>query len=515
VNVSLISTDDDLWAFGVRLISSVLKRAGHSTRLIQLPSQSAEYSAEVLDGARQLARASDLIGIGCCYRGSRRARQVAAAMRALGKPIVWGGLHASLNPAECAEGTDIVCRGEGEETILELLESLEDGRSWEQIRNLAYRKGEELVLNPLRPPIADLDTLPLPDFDRVNEFHLSRGRLTKAPSDPKLAHSPRLLFIGSRGCALHCTYCCNRKVKEMYAGHGRYLRRMSPARYVEQLATLYRRHFPKATDVFLMDEDFFLRSADEIREFAGLYRARVGLPFDCMVSPPRIADEKVRLLAEAGLWRISLGVESGSERTKKEVFDRPIPNETVLRASRTIARHPPVMPCYFFIIGNPYDERQDLLDTLALMTRLEYPYLADIYSLVLFPGSELFARAMRDGIITGARDSGADQHFRAALHCRGQARKQKNLYLNTLLFLTEGKATRRRLGLLPRGWIPFLTRPGTIDFMDRQPTVCRLAVSAQALLRRARTGIGVVLKKLVKNPADAYNLPRYLKRKLA
>jgi hypothetical protein len=51
--------------------------------------------------------------------------------------------------------------------------------------------------------------------------------------------------------------------------------------------------------------------------------------------------------------------------------------------------------------------------------------------------------------------------------------------------------------------------------MDRQPTVCRLAVSAQALLRRARTGIGAVLKKLVKNPADAYNLPRYLKRKLA
>jgi len=155
VNVSLISTDDDLWAFGVRLISSVLKRAGHSTRLILLPSQSAEYSAEVLDGARQLARASDLIGIGCCYRGSRRARQVAAAMRALGKPIVWGGLHASLNPAECAEAADIVCRGEGEETILELLESLEDGRSWEQIRNLAYRKGEELVLNPLRPPIAE------------------------------------------------------------------------------------------------------------------------------------------------------------------------------------------------------------------------------------------------------------------------------------------------------------------------------------------------------------------------
>jgi radical SAM superfamily enzyme YgiQ (UPF0313 family) len=107
-------------------------------------------------------------------------------------------------------------------------------------------------------------------------------------------------------------------MKEMYSGNGKYLRRMSPAKYVEQLATLRRRYFPLATDVFLLDEDFFLRSLEEIREFAELYRKQVGLPFDCMVSPPRIADDKMRLLAEAGLWRISLGVESGSERTKKE-----------------------------------------------------------------------------------------------------------------------------------------------------------------------------------------------------
>jgi hypothetical protein len=290
---------------------------------------------------------------------------------------------------------------------------------------------------------------------------------------------------------------------------------MSPAKYVDHLATLHRRHFPDATDVFLHDEDFFLRTVEEIREFAGLYRTQVGLPFDCMVSPLRIADEKVRLLAEAGLWRISMGVESGSERTKKEVFDRPVPNQAVLRASHTIKQHPTVAPCYYFIVGNPYEARQDLLDTLGLMTRLESPHYADIYNLVFFPGSVLFDRAVRDGMIAGARESGVELHFRAGLKYREHAWKQNNLYLNALLFLTEGKATSRRLGLLPRSAIPFLTRPAVIDFMDRQKSLCRIAIASKVLLLKTRARIGAVVKSLIKNPADAYNLRRYLKRKFA
>jgi radical SAM superfamily enzyme YgiQ (UPF0313 family) len=512
VNIALISTDNDLWAFGVRLISSALKRAGHSTRLLLLQSESAEYSAAALDDIRQLIGPSDLVGLGCFSRGARKARQLAAAIGSLAKPVVWGGLHASLNPAECAETADIVCRGEGEETILELLESLDEGRSWEGIRNLAYRKGENVVLNPVRPPISNLDTLPLPDFERDHEFHLARGRVVKAPTS---AHSRRMQYLGSRGCALHCSYCCNRKLKDLYGGNAVYLRRMSPAKYVDHLATLHRRHFPDATDVFLHDEDFFLRTVEEIREFAGLYRTQVGLPFDCMVSPLRIADEKVRLLAEAGLWRISMGVESGSERTKKEVFDRPVPNQAVLRASHTIKQHPTVAPCYYFIVGNPYEARQDLLDTLGLMTRLESPHYADIYNLVFFPGSVLFDRAVRDGMIAGARESGVELHFRAGLKYREHAWKQNNLYLNALLFLTEGKATSRRLGLLPRSAIPFLTRPAVIDFMDRQKSLCRIAIASKVLLLKTRARIGAVVKSLIKNPADAYNLRRYLKRKFA
>ena len=85
---------------------------------------------------------------------------MAARLRRDGVTMVWGGLHASLNPAECAEAAGIVCRGEGEETILEFVQKLEEGRDWRDVRNLAYQRNGSVILNPMRPPLASLDDLP-------------------------------------------------------------------------------------------------------------------------------------------------------------------------------------------------------------------------------------------------------------------------------------------------------------------------------------------------------------------
>src|SRR6266545_2517821 len=196
-----------------------------------------------------------------------------------------------------------------------------------------------------------------------------------------------------------------------------------------------------------------------------------------------------------------LAIPSRSVWTKKQVFERPIPNEMVLRASRIIRGYPGVAPCYFLIIGNPYEERQDLLDTLELMSKMNCPHYTNIYNLVFFPGSELYDRAVRDGVISGVWDSGYELHFRAGLKYREHAWKQKNLYLNGLLFLTEGKATKHRLGLLPRRLIPFLTRRRVVDFMDRRRTVCRAVIGSKVMLLMARARAGRVLKRLMGNPA--------------
>jgi coproporphyrinogen III oxidase-like Fe-S oxidoreductase len=179
-----------------------------------------------------------------------------------------------------------------------------------------------------------------------------------------------------------------------------------------------------------------------------------------MASPPRVTEENLACLAEAGLWRIRIGIESGSERTKGITFERPISNASVLQAARLISWHREVVAAYFLINGNPYEEQEDLLQTLQLMAQLPQAYYAQIFNLVFFPGTSLYRKAVADGIIRGIEDSGAELHYRNGFQYRQHAWKNKNLYLNVLSFLMEGKATKYRLGLLPRFLLPALLRPG-------------------------------------------------------
>lgn len=508
---TLICTDADTWGFGIRTISSSLRAAGHSSRLIFLASDSRQYSPETLAQTRELASSADVVGISCFSRGAHRAEQVSAYLRSSGKLIVWGGLHATLNAGECAAAADIVCRGEGEEAIAELAEVLEAGGEWRGLRNLAYMKGGQLVLNPVRPPIANLDDLPLLDFGREDEYRLRHNHLIQSGKRAESLRKAQALCIGSRGCPFQCTYCCNRQLKELYLGKGKYIRKMTPAKYVAQIEALHQEQFQNATDFFLLDEDFFIRSLDEIREFAALYRERIGIPFECMASPPRITEEKLELLADAGMWRIRMGIESGSERTKRLVYDRAISNEVVLQASRRIAAHKSVVAAYFFINGNPYEEQKDLLDTLQLMSQLTYPYYAQIFNLVFFPGSALYSKAVTDGVISGVKDSGVEVDYRGGFRYNAHSWKRKNVYLNVLVYLTEGKATRHRLGMLPRRFLSTLTRPGVIRFIEARPAISQVLAAFKTGLLFLRKRAGAVLKLWMGDPAGVYDVRRYFK----
>ena len=510
MNLALIDTDADFWGFGIRILSADLSRAGHSTQLLFLSSESPEYSAEVLDQVEARVASADLVGVSCFSRGAARARQVAAHLRRYGRPVIWGGVHASLNPEQCALTADMICRGEGEETILELVEYLEAGRDWRQIRNIGYWANGGVTLNPLRPPLPDLNKLPVPDFQNPREFHLHGDGVLKRFDPAKPRPRAQALSIGSRGCAFHCTYCCNRQIKELYKD-GMYIRKMTPAKYVEQIEILHRHPLRDATDFFLVDEDFFMRTPGELREFAALYKQRIGIPFECMASPPRITEEKLSCLAEAGLWRIRIGIESGSERTKRFTFERPISNASVLQAARLISRHREVVAAYFLINGNPYEEQEDLLQTLQLMAQLPQPYYAQIFNLVFFPGTTLYRKAVADGIIGGVEDSGAELHYRNGFQYRQHAWKNKNLYLNVLIFLMEGKATRHRLGLIPRFLLPVLLRPGVIRWTEPRPFVSRFLVAVKTSILSFRRIAGALLKRTMADPAGVYNVPRYLR----
>jgi hypothetical protein len=204
-------------------------------------------------------------------------------------------------------------------------------------------------------------------------------------------------------------------------------------------------------------------------------------------------------------------VESGSDRVKKEIYNRPVSNEIVLRSAAIVNRYPGVVTCYFFIIGNPYENRKDLLETIDLLRSLPTPYILRAYNLVFIPGTILFKKACQDGIIAGLEDSGYELDFLAGLQYRNHPWKSNNLYLNSLIFLMAGKSTPHHLGLMPRILIPILVQPSLIDFNNRHQAMSKALITFARLWIKIRSKAANLAFKVLKNPGLIYNLKSFKK----
>ncbi|MEN6350241.1 MAG: radical SAM protein [Syntrophomonas sp.] len=503
MNISLICADGDTWALGLRSISSTLKAAGCETRLVFTPATEKALSPKNLKEIKELTGNSDLIGISSMSNGSYQAKRIIEALSPHQVPIVWGGMHPTLFPEDCVGHADLICRGEGEQFMLDLAERLKHGRAWKDVKNAGYLNNGAIILNDIGTLIEDLDRLPKYDFTFMNEYRFEGDRFVLFNEPSKI--SGPIYFSGSRGCGYHCTYCSNSKLKDLYKNCGHFVRRMSISAMLEGMAEC-KNIMPKARRFYITEEDLFARRLSEIEYFSDQYPKTVGLPFECMASPLQITEEKLALLVKAGLWRIGMGVESGSDRTKKKIYNRVMPNKKVLETASIINKHREVVPLYFLIIGNPYEEKEDLLETLKLARNLPDPFFLRIYNLIFIPGTILFEKAVKDRIIQGIEDSGHELDFLAGFNFKGHSWKRKNMYLNTLIFAMTGKSTHHRLGILPRILIQFLIHPKVINFHDKHQALTELYIEIIKLALKVR-GIGAqVVKSFLKNPLAIYRV---------
>jgi hypothetical protein len=267
------------------------------------------------------------------------------------------------------------------------------------------------------------------------------------------------------------------------------MRKMSISNLLKNI-NAYMILFPNLKFIYFTDEDFFARPLDELREFADVYSAQIGIPFQCMAAPNQITEEKMATMVKAGLINLNVGLESGSERIRLDIFNRHITDERQIQASITISRFPQVNTTYFLIIGNPYEEREDLLKGIRFLERMPYPFSLTIYNLVFIPGTKLYDQACIEGIIAGPDDSASNLDFVGGYDYRTHDWKKKNLYLNSLLSLMNGRFTERRLGLIPRKMIPILNSNRLVDFFDRYSIIGKTVVALgmiQVYQRRNRS----------------------------
>lgn len=417
-------TPPDLSAFGVRSLQASLKAAGHEVRLILFPGSIGllqedgsfvyRYPEAVIDAALELAAGSDLVGVSFFTNYFDRAVQLTEAVRnRLGIPVIWGGIHATVRPAEALSHADFVCRGEGETALDELLQALARGAGADAIAGVWARRGGCIVDNGLRPLLPDLDALPFFDFSGENQFvHApDLGRIVPLDAErlrlalPQVPfHEGRLLRVyrtmTDRGCPHGCAYCNVPTVKALFrGGKTPYFRHRGVDHVMEELRRITER-YAFIEGVQLFDDTFFSRQTDWLRRFAARYKREIGLPFYCQASPTTLSAEKLDILMDAGLCYVEMGIQTGSPKIR-EVFRRPESDETVIAGARLLhSRRPRLLaPDYHVIIDSPWEDDEDLLATVRLLARLPKPFGLAIASLVYFPETELYRRARAEGRI--------------------------------------------------------------------------------------------------------------------
>jgi radical SAM superfamily enzyme YgiQ (UPF0313 family) len=418
LKIALISLTEDVFIPSLRYLSAYLKAQGHTTTLIYLPWHYTDkkldsansfrypYPQPVLEQIAELCKTSDLVGISLMTCHFDNAVHVTKFLRGkLSVPIIWGGIHACIRPLECLEYADMVCVGEGELSLSQLASEMDGGKSWESLNvpGILKRSDRETTNCAAGPLVEDIDQLPAPDYELEHQFVLYEGNLVRLNSR-LLAQCLDYCYpaMFSRGCPYVCTYCCNNALRNLYQRKLRVRWRSVDNRIAELKAMV--ELMPDLRTISFTDDAFLAQPVELLNDFTAKYRKQIGRPFFLLTTPRSVNDSKVKALAEAGLYHLCVGVQSGSERIFKKLYRRPESLPEVISAGQCIKQaakklNKQILVRYDFILDNPWENTEDIEDSIRLCTKLAKPFNIAMFSLTLYPGTDLYKRAKEEGLI--------------------------------------------------------------------------------------------------------------------
>ncbi len=369
-----VDTESD-WAMaslGPAFLAAYLRKHGHESMLLRATMGMSD--AEVVEMVR--GAAPGLLGVSMTTRQWLRARDLVGAIRKeMDVPVAAGGLHATFAPEAvlAAPGFDFACLGEGEEAVLDLVEALAAGKSAHGIANIWVRGGFRPVL---RKPVERLDDLPFVARDLLDEPHGVAQISTQ------------------RGCPFPCTYCGARMFNELYEGTGEYGRRRSQENVLAELREL--REAGKLSFVIFMDDTFTIHHP-WVKEFCRLYKEEFRTPFCLHARVETVNEKMLHMLADAGCQQITYGVESGSERVRREIMHRPVTNQRFRDVFRW-TREAGIRVISNYMLGLPGETRAELDETYALAEELD-SFDFGFFVFYPYPGTHLFQTCREKGYL--------------------------------------------------------------------------------------------------------------------
>ena len=311
--------------------------------------------------------------------------------------IVCGGYHPTLCPEEVMShpGVDVICIGEGERPLLELVRRLEEKRSYDDIPGLWVKKRSSLgakIVRNLLPEPENLDDLPYWDRDIFLESGVPVGQFS-------LTHIEGFPMASGRGCPYHCNFCNNSSLLKMYSDQGhkgsRYVRKRSVNNVIAECEALMEKYNAQSFEFW---DEMFATDPEWVKTFCDRYTEKIHKPFICAIRVERADETTLRRLHDAGCRCVFMGVEVGNENYRKKYLNRNMSNTAIERAFEQ-ARAVGLERFAWVMMGLP-DETSEMIDeTIAFILKIK----PDIIGWSLFhplPGTYLYQYCIEKGYLT-------------------------------------------------------------------------------------------------------------------
>jgi anaerobic magnesium-protoporphyrin IX monomethyl ester cyclase len=364
---------------GLAYLSGSLKDAGHTVKLFDFTwEKNVRKCIDLVKSYRP-----GLIGFTSTAMDYGFAKDAAARIREHSKAlIVFGGPHATTAPDEILKeaAVDMVCVGECEYALVELAGKLERKVNIDDVQNVHSKRNGSIIRNPPRPLLQDLDSLRCDrDIYDFAKYIKARGGV--------------LDVYAGRGCPYRCNYCINHVLQDMYRGQ-RYVRMRSVNGIIDEIKVLRKKYDVRSIS---FPDDTFTFNRDWVKDFCRAYKREIDLPFIINGRVENVDDRMAKALKDGHCVSVLFGVESGSDRIRREVLNRHVSDKQIISAFKA-CRKLGIKTFSFNMVGIPHETKADIQKTIRLNQRL-MPDEVQVTIFYPFPGTELQKVCEAEGLI--------------------------------------------------------------------------------------------------------------------
>ncbi|MDH5482922.1 MAG: B12-binding domain-containing radical SAM protein [Candidatus Bathyarchaeota archaeon] len=372
---------------GILYLASVLKETGIEVSVLDQPAEGLTMGETVNWVEKE---DPDILGFSTFSSSGRTAAAISHEVKEKNPNVIilFGNYYATFNAERIFKkypsSVDVTVRGEGENTIIELVDCFDNRGNLKEVHGITFKDGEKIVSTPDRPLIKDLDSIPFPDRRLIDaEYHCD---IAGANVAPKKFTS----IVSSRGCVYKCRFCsCTRFARNMW-------RPRSVENVLEELCFLAGEGYEQ---FIFTDDSFTLNQKRVIKLCRAIKKEKIDMDWICEGRVDNCSYEMLREIAKAGCKVLYFGIESANQRILDYYNKQTTPQQS--EAAVKSARKAQIdIVVGSFIVGAPNETREEIQNTIDFARRISID-IPQFNILGVYPGTDLWNEFEVAGLLDG------------------------------------------------------------------------------------------------------------------